>query len=115
MAAPPDQYQLEIRELRRTLARLQHDEAPPDLINEYEAEVRMHSALYRAAQETFTAGLDDGRVRAALRQLGFGEWTLDNVYSYVYDASMDLPDDGDLPARIDDTDFADSLRRAAEG
>ena len=109
-----DQYQIEIRDLRRRLAQLERDEAPPDLINEYEAEVRMHTALYRAAQETFDAGSDDRRVRSALHELGFGEWTLDNVYSYVYEASMELPDDGDLAARIDDTDFTDSLRRAAD-
>jgi hypothetical protein len=109
--APVDQYQLEIRELRRTLARLQHDEAAPDLINEYEAEVRIHTALYRAARETYDTGRDDRAVRDALSELGFGEWTLENVYSFVYEASMEMPDDGELPEHIDATDFVDSLRR----
>ncbi|HZU78048.1 MAG TPA: hypothetical protein VFA70_14875, partial [Dehalococcoidia bacterium] len=91
-----DEYQIEIRDLRRTLARLEADEAAPELIAEYEAEVRIHSALYRAAQETFAAGLDDTAMRDALASLGFGGWTLGNVYSFVYDASMELPDSGDL-------------------
>ncbi|MBV8302466.1 MAG: FCD domain-containing protein [Candidatus Dormibacteraeota bacterium] len=109
-----DQYQIEIRELRRQLARLQAAEAEPDVINEYEAEVRLHSALYRAAQETLAAGDHEPVLRRVLDELGFGEWTLDSVYSFVYEAAMELPDDGDLAARIDATDFADSLRNAAE-
>jgi len=108
-----DEYQLEIRDLRRTLARLEQDEAAPDLINEYEAEVRMHTSLYRAAQETLAAGEQDQVVRAALAELGFGDWTLDNVYSFVYEASLELPEEGDLPAQIDVTDFAASLRNVS--
>ena len=115
-----DEYQIEIRDLRRTLARLEADEAAPELIAEYEAEVRIHSALYRAAQETFAAGLDDTAMRDALASLGFGGWTLGNVYSFVYDLAMELPSDAgrDLAAVIDETDFAGSLLesvRADEG
>ena len=110
-----DEYQLEIQHLRRQLARLQETEADPALIEEYEAEVRNLTALYRASQVTFDAGVGDRRRAGALELLGFGEWTLDNVYSFVYDVSMDLPLDGaDLASLIDTTDYAGSLLEALE-
>jgi hypothetical protein len=106
-----DEYQLEIQSLRRTLAHLREEEADPALIEEYETEYRNLSSLYRAASETFAAEEQDPRLAGILASLGFGEWTLSNVYSFVYDASMELPvDDGrELARRIDETDYAASL------
>ncbi|MHB8488351.1 MAG: hypothetical protein ACYDCS_03530 [Candidatus Dormibacteria bacterium] len=106
-----DEYQLEIQSLRRTLARLREEEADPALIEEYETEYRNLSSLYRAASDTFDADQTEPRLPDALASLGFGEWTLNNVYSFVYDASMELPvDDGrELARRIDETDYAASL------
>ena len=106
-----DEYQLEIQSLRRTLARLREADADPALIEEYETEYRNLSSLYRAASETFAADEKDPRLAEVLELLGFGEWTLSNVYSFVYDASMELPvDDGrELARRIDETDYAASL------
>jgi hypothetical protein len=109
-----DEYQLEIQSLRRTLARLRDAEADPGLIEEYETEYRNLSSLYRAATETFDADRKEPRLPDALASLGFGDWTLSNVYSFVYDASMELPvDDGrELARRIDETDYAASLLAA---
>jgi len=105
-----DDYQLEIQQLRRNLARLREAEAEPSLIDEYEAEVRNHVALYEAARATFVAGEEDRRVAQGLEELGFGDWTLTNVYSFVYETAMELPLDGqELSTLIDDTDFAGSL------
>lgn len=106
-----DEYQLEIQSLRRTLARLREADADPALIEENETEYRNLSSLYRAASETFAADEQDPRLADVLESLGFGEWTLTNVYSFVYDASMELPvDDGrELARRIDETDYAASL------
>ena len=110
-----DEYQLEIQHLRRQLARLHETEAEPALIEEYEAEVRNLTALYGATRATYDAGERDRRLADALDLLGFGDWTLDNVYSFVYDVSMDLPLDGtDLAAVIDTTDFAGSLLEVLE-
>ena len=117
MTIPPstlvrvDEYQLEIQSLRRTLAHLREEDADPALIEEYETEYRNLSSLYRAASETFAAEEQDPRLAGILASLGFGEWTLSNVYSFVYDASMELPvDDGrELARRIDETDYAASL------
>jgi hypothetical protein len=111
-----DEYQLEIQSLRRTLARLREADADAALIEEYETEYRNLSSLYRAASETFAADEKDPRLAEVLESLGFGEWTLSNVYSFVYDASMELPvDDGrELARRIDETDYAASLLAVLE-
>jgi hypothetical protein len=106
-----DEYQLEIQSLRRTLARLREAEADSALIEEYETEYRNLTSLYKAATETYDADVTEPRLPNALASLGFGDWTLTNVYSFVYDASMELPvDDGrELARRIDETDYAASL------
>jgi len=83
-----DEYQLEIQAIRSTLTRLRADEADPELIEEYEAEVRILVALYTAATESLDAGLADPRLRTVLAELGFGEWNMQNVYSFVYDAAL---------------------------
>jgi hypothetical protein len=109
-----DEYQLEIRELRRRLAQLQEQEAAPELIDEYESEVRVHTALYEAARSVFAAGEGDRVMRETLTDLGFGDWSIDAAYSFVYDAAMDMPAAGrELAAEIDQTDFAGSLRAAS--
>jgi hypothetical protein len=112
-----DEYQLEIQSIRRTLARLRDEEADPALIEEYETEYRNLSSLYRAATETYAAEEREPRLATALAGLGFGDWTLTNVYSFVYDASMELPvDDGrELARRVDETDYAASLLAALDG
>lgn len=105
-----DEYQLEINEIRRTLARLKADKADASLIEEYEAELRNLRALYQAASDTLEAGNRDPRLRAALTELGFGDWTLQNVYSFVYEAAMAAEDDDrDLANVITHTDYATSL------
>ena len=111
-----DEYQLEIQSLRRALARLRDEDADSALIEEYETEYRNLSSLYRAASETFAADEHEPRLPRVLASLGFGDWTLPNVYSFVYDASMELPvDDGrELARRIDETDYAASLLAALD-
>jgi signal transduction histidine kinase len=110
-----DEYELEIADVRRTLARLKADKAEAALIEEYEAELRNLKALYQAAVDTLDAGRADARMRGALNDLGFGDWTLENVYSFVYDAAMAAePDDRDLANVITHTDYATSLVDAAE-
>ena len=111
-----DEYQLEIQSLRRTLERLREADADPALIEEHETEYRNLRSLYRAATDTFEADLSEPRLPDALASLGFGDWTLTNVYSFVYDASMELPvDDGrELARRIDETDYAASLLAVLE-
>jgi hypothetical protein len=111
-----DEYQLEIRSLRSTLDRLRAAQSDLALIDEYEAEVRNLSALYSAACDTLAAGERDRRLRDALADLGFGEWTLENVYGFVYEAAMeiDVESSRDLASQINETDYAASLLAAFE-
>jgi signal transduction histidine kinase len=115
MAGEVDEYQLEITQIQRTLARLKADKAEAALIEEYEAELRNLRALYQAAVDTLDSGQAEPRMRGALQDLGFGDWTLANVYSFVYEAAMAAePDDRDLANVITHTDYATSLLDAAE-
>ena len=110
-----DEYQLEIQSIRSTLTRLRADEADPELIEEYEAELRILMALYAAATETLEAGYGDERLRTVLAELDFGDWTMKNVYSFVYDAALDMDESGhDLAARVGQTDFVEALLAAEE-
>jgi hypothetical protein len=113
MSEPLDEYQLEIRDIRRTLGRLKAEKAREELIAEYEAELRNLVALHDAARVTLEAGEDDGALPRALHELGFGDWTLENVYAFVYEAAMEAESDGrDLANVINHTDYAASLRAA---
>jgi hypothetical protein len=110
-----DEYQLEIESIRTTLTRLRADEADPELIEEYEAEMRILVALYTAAMETLASGMSDARLRSVLADLGFGEWTMENVYSFIYEAALDMDESGhDLAARVGQTDFAGALLAAQD-
>lgn len=105
-----DEYEEEIAALEGTLARLRAEEAEKRVLEEYEAELRNLQALYRAARETLLAGAADARLPSALADLGFGEWTLDNVYSFVYEAAMDADSGGrDMAAVVRGIDFPASL------
>lgn len=113
MGTELDEYQLEIQSIRSTLTKLRGDEADPELIEEYEAELRILMALYAAAAETLDAGRSDARLRTVLEELGFGEWTMENVYSFIYDAALDMEVAGhDLAARVSQTDFVGALLSA---
>jgi hypothetical protein len=110
-----DEYQLEIESIRSTLIRLRADEADPELIEEYEAEMRILVALYTAATETLESGVSDARLRRVLAELGFGEWTMENVYSFIYEAALDMDESGhDLAARVGQTDFSGALLAAQD-
>jgi hypothetical protein len=110
-----DEYQLEIESIRSTLNRLRADEADPELIEEYEAELRILMALYAAATATLEAGRRDERLPKLLAELDFGDWTMENVYAFVYDAALDMDESGhDLAARVGQTDFVDALLAAEE-
>jgi len=105
-----DEYQIEIRALRRTLARLKAEKANEALIEEYEAELRILVALYQAATETLERGQTCPELPRALEEIGFGDWTLTNVYSFVHEAAMDAEPDGrDLANVITHTDYGASL------
>jgi hypothetical protein len=110
-----DEYALEIDVLKRTLARLRADQADPLIIEEYAAELRNLRALYVAARETADAGRRDPRLQRALSELGFGDWSLDHVYGFVYDAAVAADAEGrELAGVVDEIDFSASLLAALD-
>jgi hypothetical protein len=59
--------------------------------------------------------MSDARLRTVLAELGFGEWTMANVYSFIYEAALDMDESGhDLAARVGQTDFAGALLAAQD-
>jgi hypothetical protein len=105
-----DEYAAEIGSLQRTVARLRAEEAEERIVEEYEVELRNLRALYEAAQRTMKEGEEDPRLARALAELGFGGWSLDSVYSFVYEAAMDADTGGrELSVVVGEIDFAASL------
>lgn len=101
---------LEINELRRRIAKLKFDRAPLDVIEELEAQLRILKAIYDATWALFQGGELDARLRTRFQDLGFGAWTIDNVYFYVYEQAVELEPAGhDLASRIGEHDYLGPL------
>ena len=68
-------------------------------------------ALYARARELFDQGAEDADLRRALTIRGYGEWSLDNVYAFVYESAVELPARGHhaFVGGIRDADFAQIL------
>jgi hypothetical protein len=110
-----NEYEEELQALKAKLEQLRIVEAPPEIIEEHEFEIRNLEAIYRAAQHTYALGSDDSELQLMLAEIGYGEWKLSNVYSFVYDAAMDAEVSGEeLAHEVDQTDYAASLRLAGD-
>ena len=65
-------------------------------------------AIYLRAIDLFQKGKKDEGLRFGLRIQGYGDWSIDNVYAFVYERSVEL-EPGPHPAfigGIKNTDFA---------
>ena len=108
-----DEYQVEINDLRRRIAKLKFERASPTIIEELEAQLRILRAIYDSATALFAAGEGNSRLQAGLRKQEFGSWTFDDVYAYVYEQAVDLEAGGqDLASVIWHHDFAAPLLNA---
>jgi predicted translin family RNA/ssDNA-binding protein len=87
-----DDYSKEIGDLQREVDRLVEAEGDPQEIAELEMQIRVLKALYEQATTLYEQGRDDPDLRRQLLIRGYGEWTLDNVYAFVFEAAVDLPD-----------------------
>src|SRR4030088_479114 len=85
-----DEWQLEMQEIQRNISGLLSRDGDPVIIDELEAELRILEAFYATAWEVFEAGEDDAQVRRGFSQLGMGDWTFTNVYSFVYERAMEI-------------------------
>ena len=111
-----DEWQLEMQEIQRRLAQLKAHDGDPVIIDELEAELRILDSFYLTSLDVLEAGMRDVEAQRGLQAERWGEWNLRNVYSFVYDLSMDLPAEPgrDLAAQIDSLDFAGSLLEVLE-
>ena len=106
-----DDYSKEISDLRREIDRLVEAEAEAQEIAELELQLRVLEALYGQAAGLFDRGRDDPDLRRQLKLRGYGDWTLENVYAFVFEAAVELPEveTRAFVAGIAHTDFAGLL------
>lgn len=110
-----DEYQAEIQELRTQIEQMVEAEEDPKLIADLELQAQLLEAIYDQAQALVQRGEEEPELRERLRVRGYGAWSLDNVYAFVYETATDLPTDGGRPfaSEIRAADFAAELTRGA--
>ena len=107
-----DEWQVEMQEIQRQVARLQAQKGDPEIIAELEAELRILRSLYGTSWDVFEAGLADAGVRRDFARTGFGDWTFENVYSFVYDRSMEIElGRRELSSIVPEQDFVGMIRK----
>jgi hypothetical protein len=109
-----DEWQLEMQEIQRNISGLRARNGDPVIIDELEAELRILQAFYTTAWDVFEAGEGDAQTRRSFAQLGMGEWTFGNVYSYVYERAMEIElGRRELSSLIPEQDYLGMIRRLA--
>lgn len=107
-----NEYTHEIAELQSQVDAMVEAEGDPKEIAELEMQLQVMRAIYERATQLYEDGRLDEEIRASLAIRGYGEWTLDNVYAFVYDSTSDLPveEHRTFVGEIKETDFAAQLR-----
>jgi hypothetical protein len=102
-----DEYAKEIGDLQAQIDAMVEEEADKKEIAELQMQLEILRALYRQATHLYACGESNPELRQSLALRGYGEWTLDNVYAFVYETSVDMPADGhhSFLGEIRDTDF----------
>ena len=103
-----DEYQKEIADLEAQVEELVEADGDKNEIADLQMQAEILKALYAQAVELHEAGRADEHMRRALGLRGYGAWDLDNVYAFVYETSVELPDRGHsaFVNGIRDADFA---------
>lgn len=106
-----DDYAREISDLRAEIERLQEAEEDPAEVTELEMQLEILTELYRRARDLYATGEHDADMQLALKARGYGDWTLDNVYAFIYETAVDLPGQGHhaFVGGIRESDFAGLL------
>ena len=106
-----DDYQKEIADLERQIEEMVEAEEDKQQIADLSMQLEILKALYARARELYDDGEHDAELRTALTMRGYGEWSLDNVYAFVYETAVELPDAGHhaFVGGIRDADFAGLL------
>jgi len=85
-----DDYQKEIADLEAQVERLVEAEGDAKTITELTMQLEILKAIYARALDLLARGRTDEGLRYGLRIQGYGEWSLDNVYAFVYERSVEL-------------------------
>ena len=106
-----NEYEKEIADLERQREALVEAQGDADTIAELEMELQVLRAIYRRALELMDVGSRAEEVRSGLARRGYGDWTLDNVYAYVYESLVELPETapGAFVEAIREADLAGAL------
>lgn len=103
-----DDYQKEIADLESQVDKLVEEEGDATTIAELSMQLEILKAIYARAIDLFGRGNKDEGLRYGLRIQGYGDWTLDNVYAFVYERSVELEPQAHsaFVGGIKSTDFA---------
>jgi hypothetical protein len=112
-----DEYAKEISDIQAQVDAMVEEEADKREIAELQMQLEVLRALYRQAIHLLQVGEANRELRQSLALRGYGDWTLDNVYAFVYETSVEMPSDGhhSFVGEIRDTDFQRILAAAATG
>jgi hypothetical protein len=108
-----DEYAKEIGDLQHQVDALVEAEGDAREIAELEMQLSILRALYGRARDLFARGVEDVRLRRGLAMRGYGDWTLEHVYAFVYETAVELPGSGhgSFLGEINDTDFGAVLEQ----
>ena len=85
-----DDYQKEIADLETQVERLVEAEGDAKTIAELTMQLEILKTIYARASDLYARGLKDEGLRYGLRIQGYGDWTIDNVYAFVYERTVEL-------------------------
>ena len=85
-----DDYQKEIADLETQVEQLVEAEGDAKTIAELSMQLDILKAIYSRATDLYARGQQDEGLRYGLRIQGYGDWTLDNVYAFVYERLVEL-------------------------
>jgi hypothetical protein len=106
------EYLEEIADLRRRARVLEEAQGSAELIAEYLVEIQILESLLLAARELRDQLVQDPELGETLLLRGFSPASFQDVYSFVYESSMEIELSGERLARaVSETDFSILLRR----
>jgi hypothetical protein len=85
-----DDYQKEIADLETQVEQLVEEDGDAKTIAELSMQLEILKAIYVRAIDLLQRGKHDEGLRYGLRIQGYGDWTIDNVYAFVYERSVEL-------------------------
>ena len=83
-------YLKEIADLEAQVDQLVEAQGDARTIAELSMQLDILKAIYSRALDLLERGKKDQGLRYGLRIQGYGDWTLDNVYAFVYERAVEL-------------------------